>query len=641
MKIQNKLTSILGVASLAVMALTSCEGGDLFSVGAPDWIAARVDSIAQEKQNNVPEELDLLEDVYTIGKTDFTSGWWADFSKYYVIPAGEKLQVQFNLNINPAATNTYKNFAMILTADADRGGAGYVEYGAIRYDNQPSGNSEWGDYIDRSCVNSTLTFETDTDSGVDKLGGKVTVTIDRTDASKFSVEMSNGNVVKTYSAGALPNINEDQSNGNIRVFFVVEGSYINFLGTNIEPIGGCTSKEDKQPLSMTLKGVPGKVLQGTELDDIIANVSAVVNFETGVTKEVPAKDLTFQAVPDLNGLGEKTLIAVYNKTYKGEGATDPAIATATFSVVDKMYYTLGESGCTTGWWGAHSTNIQVAPGETVVSTFTNYTSGANNWNNWVMVLCKEDNSEYAVVRADNYGWGDGYGSCLATCDNGGDWGTWLAAMNGAKVITFVTNHGDGTADIQAVMYGNDGNTYAQSYTGITVSDPEDVWFRFTVDNSCLVFDDVLGAEDCSSGWWSEHSQDIAVPAGMSMTQTFINHTSGNNNWNNWVLVLCREDNSEYAVVRADNYGWGDGYGSCVASCNGGDNWAGWLAAMEGAKVTVTVTNHGDGTADVKAIMIGNDGEEYWQKYEGISISDPDDVWFRFTVDGSCLVFDAN
>ena len=63
--------------------------------------------------------------------------------------------------------------------------------------------------------------------------------------------------------------------------------------------------------------------------------------------------------------------------------------------------------------------------------------------------------------------------------------------------------------------------------------------------------------------------------------------------------------------------------------------------MEGAKVTVTVTNNGDGTADVKAIMIGNDGEEYWQKYEGISISDPDDVWFRFTVDGSCLVFDAN
>ena len=77
----------------------------------------------------------------------------------------------FNLNINPSATNTYKNFALVITHDVDRGGTGYTEYGAIRFDNQPRGNSEWGDHIDRSCVPSNLTFETDTDKGVDKLGG--------------------------------------------------------------------------------------------------------------------------------------------------------------------------------------------------------------------------------------------------------------------------------------------------------------------------------------------------------------------------------------------------------------------------------------------------------------------------------------
>ena len=76
---------------------------------------------------------------------------------------------EFELHINPNATNTYKNFALILCTDADRGGAGYIEYGAIRFDNQPSGNSEWGDHIDRSCVESTLTFATDTDAGVEKL----------------------------------------------------------------------------------------------------------------------------------------------------------------------------------------------------------------------------------------------------------------------------------------------------------------------------------------------------------------------------------------------------------------------------------------------------------------------------------------
>lgn len=633
---------MLGVAALGIVALSSCEGSELYSVNAPDWLASRIDSIAEEKKKDVPEELDLKEDVYTIGKTDFTSGWWADFSKYYQIPENEKLQVQFNLNINPAATNTYKNFAMILTNDVDRGGAGYAEYGAIRFDNQPSGNSEWGDYIDRDKVESTLTFATDTDPGVDKLGGKVTVTVDRSQSGKFYVEMNNGTVVKKYNSAALPNINpEDINSNNIRVFFVVEGSYINFIGTNIDPIGGCTSKEDKQPLSMTLKGVPGKVMINTPLDSIVANVTAVVEFETGVSKEVSAADLTFLSVPDLTSLGQKTIVAAYSKTYKGEGAAKAVMASASFQLVDKMYYTLGETSCTTGWWGAHSTNINVKPGETVVSTFTNYTSGANNWNNWVMVLCREDNSEYAVVRADNYGWGDGYGTCTGSNTGSEDWATWLAAMNGAKVTTYVTNYGDGTADVKAIMIGNDGVEYVQEYIGITVSDPDDFWFRFTVDGSCLVFDDVLGAEDCTSGWWSAHSQNIKVPAGLSVSQTFINHTSGNNNWNNWVAVLCGEANNEYAVVRADNYGWGDGYGSCVPSCYIGADWAPWLAAMEGAKVTVTVTNYGDGTADIVAIAIGNDGEEYWQKYEGITVTDPDDVYFRFTVDGSSLLFDAN
>lgn len=644
----NKLSLACFAAGLGLVTLTGCEGGELYSVNSPDWVSGRIDEIAAEKEQQGGGEEDipgLLEDVYTIGATDYSTGWWASFSKDYPIPDGEKWIAQFNLGINPKATNTYKNFALIVTNDTHRGDAGYKEYGAMRFDHQPSGNSEWGDlYFEahRGDVKSTLTFETDTDPGVDQLGGKVTLTVDRSTPNAFKITMTNGKVTKTMDIKeALPNLNDDASNNTIRAFLVPEGSYINFVGTTIIPIGGLTSREDKQPISMTLKGVPGKVLQGTEFKEAFKNVTAEIQFEQEVSATVGFDDLTLEVIPNMNELGKKTLIAVYTKTYKGEVAEKAIVGSAEFQVVDKMYYTLGETSCTTGWWGAHSTNINVKPGETVVSTFTNYTSGANNWNNWVMVLCKEDNSEYAVVRADNYGWGDGYGTCTGSNTGSSDWATWLAAMNGAKVTTYVTNYGDGTADIKAVMIGNDGVEYVQEYIGITVNDPDDVWFRFTVDGSCLVFDDVLGDENCTSGWWSAHSQNINVPSGLSVSQTFINHTSGNNNWNNWVAVLCGAANNEYAVVRADNYGWGDGYGSCVPSCYIGADWATWLAAMEGAKVTVTVTNHGDGTADIVAVAIGNDGEEYWQKYEGIAVTDPEDVFFRFTVDGSCLVFDAN
>jgi hypothetical protein len=576
----------------------------------------------------------MEEDVYTVGATDYSTGWWAQFSKYYQIPEGGKWIAQFNLNINPSASNTYKNYALIITNDEDRGAANYKEYGAIRYDNQPSGNSEWGDYIDRSLVSSDLTFDTDTDTGVDKLGGKVTLTIDRTNGGMV-VTMTNGVVTKTYNqTSALANLNADASNGTIRAFLVPEGSYISFLGSTIEPIGGFTSKEDKQPLSMTLNSVPKKVLQGTEIADAFANVTATVQFEQGVSKDVPAKDLTFQTIPNMSSLGKKTLVAVYAKTYKGEAAT-PVIATAEFEVVDKMYTSIGATDNSTGWWGAHSDNIKVGPNETFVSTFTNYTSGANNWNNFVVVLCKADNSEYAVLRADNYGWGDGYAACTPSGTQG-DWATWLAAMDGAKVTTYVTNNGDGTADVKAVMEGNNGETYVQEYIGVNTIDPNDFYFRFTVDKCHLEFTEVVGEEDNSTAWWAAHSADWTVPVGKTYSIRFKHFTDGASNWNTVDVVLTRQDNTEYAVLRSDNYGWGDSYAACTPS-GGQADWATWLAAIDDAYVTASVTNNGS-TADVKLVFEGNDGETYYQSYIGLPI-DGNDFRFRLTIERGHFVFE--
>lgn len=223
----NKFASAFFVAALGVLTLTGCEGGELYKVIAPDWLSEKG---GEETEQEEEELVGMEEDVYTIGATDYSTGWWNQFSKYYQVPDGVKWNAVFTLNINPAASNTYKNFALILCNDMDRGADGYKEYGAIRFDNQPSGNSEWGDYIDRSCVVSDLTFATDTDKGIEKLGGKVTLTVDRSEADKFVVKMTNGTVTKTYTQpSALVNLNADQSNTNMRCFIVPEGSYINFL----------------------------------------------------------------------------------------------------------------------------------------------------------------------------------------------------------------------------------------------------------------------------------------------------------------------------------------------------------------------------------------------------------------------------
>ena len=646
----NKIATAFCAAALGIMTLTSCEGGDLYNVDAPDWISAKADSIANSKQSDVPEEIEgLHEDVYTVGKTDFTTGWWAVFSKYYQIPEGEKWVAQFNLNINPSASNTYKNYALIITNDEDRGAGDYLEYGAIRYDNQPSGNSEWGDYIDRNLVTSTLTFETDTDAGVDKLGGKVTLTIDRTSGG-LVVTMTNGTVTKVYNQTTpLENLNADPSNTTIRAFLVPEGSFIDFIGSTIEPIGGYTSKEDKQPLSMELTGVPSEVLVGTPMEEAMAGVTAVVQFEQGVSKSVTAADLQFEAIPNYEDLGQKTLVVIYNKTFKGVNADKPIIASKVFNVVKELSaftesvavptpYVLGAEDNSTGWWTVHTDNIKVEPKETKVVNFTNYTNGLANWNNFVIVLNGVGLNEYAVVRADNFGWGDGYAACTPVMEPDRNWDEWVAAMNGAKVTAYITNVGDGTANIKAVIHGTDGKDYLQEYNGINTVNPDDMYFRFTCEGAHLVFDREVGAPDCSTGWWGAHSPLVQVKAHQVCTATFTNYTTGANNWNNFVVVLNRADLTEYAVVRADNYGWGDGYAACTPS-GGQADWGAWLAAMNGAKVELTIANNGDGTADVAAVMHGTDGVDYIQYYTGINTIDPDNFYFHLTVDSCYLVFE--
>lgn len=583
MKRLNKLAAVFCVAAMALTAMTGCEGSDMFSVNSPDWLSEKIDSIEKANQSTEEVLVGMNEDVYTVGNTDFSSAFFTSFSKYYVVQDNQKWNAVFNLNINPSATNTYKNFALIITNDVDRGGTGYTEYGAIRFDNQPSGNSEWGDHIDRSFVQSNLTFETDTDKGVDKLGGKVTLTVDRSRVDTFMVKITNGTVTKTYiQPSKIANLNADESNTNIRCFLVPEGSFIDFQQSNVEPIGGYTSAQDKAPVSMVLNNVPAEVDKGTTLEEAMQNVSATVTFEEGVTKVIPASELLFSAINDMDEVGEKTLIAIYNKTFKGENAATPIVANAKFNVVA----------------GIKTITVTQAPTRT---NYYYYNSAAVDGVNHTLAFDPTGMVVYATYVEGEPG----------VIDNSKLTFSRIPATAGKHEVTITTENGR-TATVEV----NVAESAVKAVTPTPVS---------------------LGAEDCSTAWWTEFTKDMKIPAGETFEFNFTNYSSGAGNWNNYVLILRKADLAEYAVVRADNYGWGNGYAACTPIGTQGD-WATWLATMNGAKVKMFVTNCNNGTADVQAIVTGNDGSVTVQNYLGINTIDPSDLNVAFTVDSSHLKF---
>lgn len=580
-----KITFFCCAAALWMLALASCEGGELYDVNAPEWISDKIQEIEDSKKEPEDEVLEgMQEDVYTIGNTDFTSGFWAAFSKYYVIPDGEKWNAVFNLNINPADNTYYKNFALIITNDVERGGEGYTEYGAIRFDvtgNPETYNSQWGDHIDFQYISGTLLLDPvdNKDENVQKLGGKVTLTVDRTSENAFTVKMTNGVATKTYAQpNKEPNLNVDASNTNIRCFLVPEGSYIDFLQTNIVPVGGLTSAADKNPVSMVLQNVPAQISLGTSLEEAMTNISAIVTFEEGVTKTVTASELSFSAIPDINQTGDKTLVAVYNKTFKGENCDKPIVANASFKVVGVL----------------QSISITTAPSRTKPYYYTSEDAKS----------CTMPFDPTGMVVTGTYSDGSS-----VVIDNAKLSFSAIPAKAGSQPVTITAGE-----NITATV-------------NVTVSEAT------VVKNST----DMIGTEDNSTAFWGAHSDDFNVPAGQTKSITFTNYSSLSDNWNNFVVILRKADLTEYAVVRADNYGWGTGHGACTPNGTQGDR-ATWLAGMNGAKVTVYVTNCGDGTADVQAVMQGTDDAISTQCYWGINTIDANDLNFALTVDGCHLVF---
>jgi hypothetical protein len=143
----------------------------------------------------------------------------------------------------------------------------------------------------------------------------------------------------------------------------------------------------------------------------------------------------------------------------------------------------------------------------------------------------------------------------------------------------------------------------------------------------------VGATDLSSGFWTAFSNEYNVASGSSKTFKMDLYSSEANNWNSPIVILRKANLTEYAVVRMDNFGWGDGYSTATATNDW--NFDVFAENLDEAYIEVTVTDAGNGTANVRYDVTYANGDTHFQLYEGISV-DSSDLNCTITIDG-CYV----
>ncbi|MCB9322243.1 MAG: hypothetical protein H6571_00740 [Lewinellaceae bacterium] len=131
----------------------------------------------------------------------------------------------------------------------------------------------------------------------------------------------------------------------------------------------------------------------------------------------------------------------------------------------------------------------------------------------------------------------------------------------------------------------------------------------------------VGANDFSTGWWTAFSNEYAVPSGSSTTIKMYCYSDNLANWHSPSTILRKADLTEYAVVRMDSFGWGDGYGTATPTSDW--NWDIFTSSINGSYIEITVTNNGDNTADVLYNVTYASGETHFQQYSGITVDSGD------------------
>ena len=513
----------------------------------------------------------------TLSATDNSDAWWTSH-------LDADIKIESNKSYSTTFTNytsggnNWNNYVVVLRK-ADK-----TEYAVMRSDDYC-----WGDAVGGNggpLITHSNSASDDWGAWLAQMNGaKVTVTVtnygDNTADVVAEVTGTEG-LTSTQKYLGIPVESSD-----LYLDFTTDGCHYVFDKAEMD----VADVKDQQPESMELIDVPAEVDKGTSLKDFTSTLKAKVTYADGAVKEVDASDLEFVVVPDMETVGEKYVVATLKKTLLGKTADKTISANAKFSVVA----------------GIKSITVTKAP----------------------------EHTHYYFFNS----------SAFASADR-----TLAFDPTGMEVTAKYVEGEDAVLDNSKLTFSAIPATAGEHEVTITTENGRKTTVKVNVAESKLVAANptpsVVGATDNSSAFWTEFSDDIKVPAGKTLEYGFTNYTDAASNWHNFCVILRNASLTEYVVVRADNYGWTYdnsgpyGYKDCTPS-GGQTDWAAWLAAMNGAKCKVYITNNNNGRADIQITMLGNDGVTYTQSYLGISGIDVNDLQSALTVENAHVVFGSS
>ena len=513
----------------------------------------------------------------TLGATDNSDAWWTSH-------LDADIKIESNKSYSTTFTNytsggnNWNNYVVVLRK-ADK-----TEYAVMRSDDYC-----WGDAVGGNggpLITHSNSASSDWGAWLAQMNGaKVTVTVtnygDNTADVVAEVTGTEG-MTSTQKYLGIP-----VESADLYLDFTTDGCHYVFDKAEMD----VADVKDQQPESMELIDVPAEVDKGTSVKDFTSTLKAKVTYADGAVKEVAASDLEFIVVPDMETVGEKYVVATLNKTLLGKAADKTISANAKFSVVA----------------GIKSITVTKAP----------------------------EHTNYYFFNS----------SAFASADR-----TLAFDPTGMEVTAKYVEGEDAVLDNSKLTFSAIPATAGEHEVTITTENGRKTTVKVNVAESKLVAANptpsVVGATDNSSAFWTEFSDDIKIPAGQTLEYGFTNYTDAAANWHNFCVILRQASLTEYVVVRADNYGWTYdnagpyGYKDCTPS-GGQTDWAAWLAAMNGAKCKVYITNNNNGRADIQITMLGNDGVTYTQSYLGISGIDVNDLQSALTVENAHVVFGSS